>query len=91
MKAFKRPEPFIARSPGHYKEWLDAIRGGKPARSNFSDYSGPLTELVLLGNLAIRCGKKVVWDAVNLKAVGCPEADAYIRRAYRKGWDFWQG
>lgn len=91
MKAFKRPEPFIARSPGHYKEWLDAIRGGKPATSNFSDYSGPLTELVLLGNLAIRCGKKVVWDAVNLKALGCPEADAYIRRAYRKGWDFWQG
>ena len=91
MKAFERPEPFIERSPGHYKEWLDAIRGGKPASSNFTDYSGPLTELVLLGNLAIRTGKKIDWDAKNMKARGCPEADQYIRRAYREGWDFWKG
>jgi hypothetical protein len=91
MKAFERPEPFIERSPGHYKEWLDAIRGGKPASSNFTDYSGPLTELVLLGNLAIRTGKKINWDAKNMKAKGCPEADQYIRRAYREGWGFWKG
>ena len=91
MKAFQRPEPFIERSPGHYKEWLNAIRGGKPASSDFAEYAASLTELVLLGNLAVRTGKKIVWDAKNLKAKGCPEADQYIRREYRKGWDFWQG
>ena len=89
MQAFKKPEPFIERSPGHYDEWLEAIRGGKPASSNFEDYSGPLTELVLLGNLAIRTGKRIDWDAKNLKARNCPEAEPIIRRAYRKGWDFW--
>jgi len=88
MKAFKRPPKTVERSPGHTEEWFEAIRGGKPASSNFPDYSGPLTELVLLGNLAMRTGKKIVWDAQNLKAVGCPEADAFIRREYREGWDF---
>ncbi len=88
MKAYRQPEPFIPRSPGHRKEWIDAIRGGKPASSNFTDYSGPLTEVVLLGNLAIRTGGKIEWDAKNLKAKGCPEADQYIRREYRKGWEF---
>jgi len=88
MKAFQRPPKTVERSPGHTEEWFEAIRGGKPASSNFPDYSGPLTELVLLGNLAMRTGKKIVWDAQNLKAVDCPEADEFIRREYRDGWDF---
>jgi len=88
-KVVRAPEPTVERSPGHYKEWLDAIRGGKPASSNFVDYSGPLTELVLLGNLAIRTGEKIEWDGEKLRAKSCPDADAYIRRPYRKGWDFW--
>jgi len=45
-----------------------------------------LTEAALLCNVALRVGKKLTWDAANLKAVGCPEADALIRREYRKGW-----
>ncbi len=53
--------------------------------SNFN-YSGLLAESVLLGNVAMRVGKKFTWDAENLKAVGCPEADQYLRREYRKGW-----
>ena len=51
------------RSPGHFKEWTDAIKGGKPARSNFVDYAGGLTETVLLGNLAVWfSGQKVEWE-----------------------------
>jgi len=88
MKETKLPDPFIPRSPGHKKEWLEAVRGGKPAGSNFTDFGGPLTEVVLLGNLAIRAGRKIEWDGENLKATNCPEADKYIRREYRKGWDF---
>jgi len=88
MKAFKPPKAFIPRSPGHKKEWLEAVRGGDPAGSNFHDYGGPLAEVVLLGNLAIRTGEKLQWDGQNLKAKGCPKADRFIRRPYRKGWDF---
>jgi len=88
MKEVKLPDPFIPRSPGHKKEWLEAVRGGKSAGSNFTDFGGPLTEVVLLGNVAIRAGVKLQWDGENLKAKGCPDADKYIRRPYRKGWDF---
>jgi hypothetical protein len=54
--------------------------------SNFPDYAGPLTETVLLGNLAVWAGKKVEWDAKNLKATNAPEVEALIRPEYRKGW-----
>ena len=54
--------------------------------SNF-DYAGRLTEFVLLGNVALRVGKKIEWDAKKLRAKNCPEADQYIRREYRKGWE----
>jgi len=87
MKDFKQPDPFLPRSPGHKKEWLLAVRGEMKASSNFTDYGGPLAEVVLLGNLAVACGKEVEWDAVNLKAKGVPEVDHIIRREYRKGWE----
>ena len=81
----KKPAPTLPRSPGHHKEWIEACKGGRPAMSNFS-HSGPFTEFVLLGNVAMRVGKKFEWDAVNLKAKNCPEADQYLKREYRKGW-----
>ena len=87
MQAFERPKPFIPRSIGHKKEWLRAIQGGEAAGSNFADYGGPLTEAVLLGNVAIRTGRRIEWDAVNLKAKNVPEAEQYIRREYRSGWE----
>ncbi|MDO8541378.1 MAG: Gfo/Idh/MocA family oxidoreductase [Opitutaceae bacterium] len=71
---------------GPYVEWLNAIKTGKPALSNFTA-SGPFSETVLLGNLALRLGKRVEWDAKNLVAKNAPEAAAMIRRRYRKGWD----
>ena len=82
---FKRPEPFIADSIGHHREWIEAIKTGGPTTCNF-DYSGALTEAALLCNVALRTGKKIEWDAVNLKAAGVPEADALLRREYRTGW-----
>ncbi|MHC4655092.1 MAG: Gfo/Idh/MocA family protein [Planctomycetota bacterium] len=82
---FKRPDPFIPNSIGHHREWVEACKTGGPTTCNF-DYSGALTEAALLCNVALRTGKKLTWDAKKLKAIGCPEADAFIRRKYRKGW-----
>ncbi len=77
----------IPRVKNEDQEWLDAIRDGKPDQplSNFSR-SGPFSEVVLLGNVAIRTGKKILWDAQNLRASNAPEADAFIKRTYREGW-----
>ena len=71
---------------GPYVEWLTAIKTGTPALSNFAA-SGPFSETVLLGNLALRLGKRVEWDAKKLAATNSPEAAPLIRRAYRKGWE----
>ena len=78
----------IPRVKNEDKEWLDAILAGKPDQplSNFAR-SGPFTEVVLLGNLAIRLGQKIHWDSQNLRATNAPEADALIQRIYRKGWE----
>lgn len=76
----------IPASVGHHKEWLDAIRTGSPTTCNF-DYSGALTESVLLGLVAFRTGEKLAWDAKNLKATNCPAADQYLTKEYRKGWE----
>ncbi len=71
---------------GPYAEWLEAIRTGRPALSNFSQ-SGPFSETVLLGNVALRLGRKVEWDAKKLAVKNAPEAAPLIRRSYRKGWE----
>ncbi|MCK4294147.1 MAG: Gfo/Idh/MocA family oxidoreductase [Planctomycetes bacterium] len=82
---FDRPDPFIPDSVGHHREWVEACKTGGPTTCNF-DYSGALTEAALLCNVALRTGRKLTWDAKKLKAVGCPEADRFIRRQYRQGW-----
>ena len=70
----------------HHKEWFDAIKGGAPAVSNFIDYAGPLTEMCLLGNLAVwATGEKVEWDAKNLKA-SVPGLEEFIKPVYRDGY-----
>jgi len=83
---FKPPPPSIPKSIGHHAEWIKACKDGSPTTCNF-DYSGPLSESVLLGNVAFRVGKKLDWDAKNLKATNCPEADKYVQKEYRKGWE----
>jgi predicted dehydrogenase len=84
-KDFPKPEKTIPRSPGHHEEFIAACKSGQPAGANF-DYSGPLTENVLLGNLAIRVGKKLLWDGPNMKSSNVPEANDLIQCAYREGW-----
>ncbi len=76
----------IRRVPNEDAEWIAACKGGPKPLSSF-DYSSRLTEMVLLGNLAVRLGKKIEWDSTALKAKNAPEADALVRRSYRKGWD----
>lgn len=85
FEGVKPPERTIPASIGHHAEWITACKTGSITTCNF-DYSGALTEAVLLGNVAYRAGKKLAWDAANLKATHCPEADAFLRREYRKGW-----
>lgn len=86
MQAYNRPPKTIPRITGsHEQNWVEACKGGKPACSNF-DYAGPLTEVVLLGNLAIRSGKKLNWDGPNMLVTNVPEANEYIHRQYRQGW-----
>lgn len=85
FRDFKAPEPSIPASIGHHAEWIVACKTGSPTTCNF-DYAGALTESVLLGNVAYRLGQKIEWDAVNLKATNCPNADTYLQREYRKGW-----
>ena len=82
---FKPPEQTIPNSIGHHAEWVKACKTGGPTTCNFN-YSGALSETVLLGTVAYRTGKKLEWDAAKLKATNCPEADQYLRREYRKGW-----
>ena len=85
MKGFKAPEPFLPRGVNHYQEWIRACKGGPKPLANF-DYSGPLTETILLGNVAARAGRKLFWDGPNLKVTNAPEANEYLKREYREGW-----
>lgn len=84
---FQQPAATLPRSPGHHQEWLAACKGGRPALSNFVDYASALTETVLLGNVAIRVGRKFTWDTANLRATDCPEAAEFVRREYAEGWN----
>lgn len=84
-KDFKRPEPFIPESPGQQAEWVRACKTDLQTTCNF-EYSGWLTEANHLGNVAYRVGKKIEWDAENLRCPNAPEAAAIIRRDYRPGW-----
>jgi predicted dehydrogenase len=70
---------------GMKEEWVAAIRGGARPFSNF-DYAALFTETMLLGNLAMRVGKRIEWDGPNLRVTNCAEAEQFIKPEYRKGW-----
>ncbi|HEY4312697.1 MAG TPA: Gfo/Idh/MocA family oxidoreductase [Pirellulales bacterium] len=85
-EAAKQVPKTFERSPGHYEEWLLACKGGPRPVSNF-DYAGPLTEIVLIGVLALRApGKRLEWDSANMKVTNAPELDAFVHSDYRPGW-----
>jgi predicted dehydrogenase len=89
FEGYKGPSETLPRNgrgdDGMKAEWVAAIKGGAPAMSNFG-YAGLLTETILLGNVAMRVGKRLEWDGEALKCTNCPEAAQYIKREYRKGW-----
>jgi len=85
MKAYKVPPKTLPRSIGHHSEWVEAIKGGKPAGSNF-EFASLLTQVVLLGNVALKAGKKLAWDGENMKVTNDSDANKYLHRTYRKGW-----
>jgi predicted dehydrogenase len=92
MKEFSEPPITLKRSVGHYKEWIEAIKGGDKPGSNF-EFAGPLTEVVLLGNIALRTSlrqdlafRKLLWNGAEFKFTNCPEANGFLRRDYRQGW-----
>lgn len=91
-ESYKAPAPYIPSSPGHEEEWILACKGGAPAGSDF-EWAGPLTETVLLGNIAIRNevkekvgGEVMKWDPEKFSFTNMPEADQFLHCEYRKGW-----
>jgi predicted dehydrogenase len=90
FSAFIPPGQFLAPSIGHHAEWLAACKASAPGAPGATtcdfEYSGWLTEANHLGNVAYRAGRRLVWDAANMRATNCPEAERFLRREYRKGW-----
>ena len=100
MKAHGRGNPRLARSPGHYVEWLNACKGGPKPGSHF-EHAAVLTEVVQLGNVALRTGRllhashhnqngycaKLFWDKENGKVTNVPDANQFLQTEYRKGWE----
>jgi len=86
FKDYQAPPKTLPRVRSHHQEWVDACRGNGKPLSNFG-YASVLTESLLLGNVALRTGgKKIEWDAKAMKAVGCPEADQFVKPEFRQGW-----
>ena len=88
MKEYSRPEKTLPRSVGHHQEWIQACKDNNPegALAGFA-YSGPFTESLLVGNLAVRLQKRVEWDSKTMRSPNCPEADNYVTKFYRTGFN----
>ncbi len=85
-KGYTKPTATIPRSKGHHRDWLDACKGGPAASSNFA-YGARLTELALLGVIALRLGRRLDWDAERMEVKGNADAEPLIREPYRAGWE----
>jgi predicted dehydrogenase len=83
---FQAPPKTIPDSIGHWQEWVQSCKTGSPTTCNF-DYSGALTETVLLGIVAFRTGKRIEWDAQKLEATNASEAEQFVKKPYRKGFE----
>jgi predicted dehydrogenase len=87
MKDYKFPPELLTRSPGHYRDWIRACKGGTPACSNFS-VSAPFTEWVLLGAMSLHFDGKLEWDREKMKVTNVSEANQLLKPKFRKGWQF---
>jgi hypothetical protein len=85
MRDYQFPQPVLTRSPGHYRDWIRACKGGDPACSNFN-VAVPFVEWMLLGTIALRVPGKLEWDAEKMRFTNNPEANRYLKPAFRKGW-----
>ncbi len=85
MRDYKFPPELLTRSPGHYRDWIRACKGGDPACSNFS-VSAPFTETILLGVMALRVEGKLEWDAAKMRITNNQEANKFLKPVVRKGW-----
>ena len=85
MRDYEFPAEFLPRSPGHYRDWIRACKGGVPACSNFS-VSAPFTEWIALGAIATRLNCKIEWDAEKMKITNSSEANELLKPTFRKGW-----
>jgi hypothetical protein len=85
MRAYKRPPKTLPRSNGHHRDWLDGCKGKGQPSSNF-EVAGPMTEVVMMGAIAIRTSEKLYWDGVNMRCTNLPAANDLVRPIYRAGW-----
>jgi len=85
MRDYEFPPEFLPRSPGHYRDWIRACKGGVSACSNFN-VSAPFTEWIGLGALAIQLNTKLEWDAENMRITNNEAANRMLKPAVRKGW-----
>jgi hypothetical protein len=88
MQEYKQPEKTIQRSTGIHQEWVQAIKKGEEATSNF-EYASKLVETMMLGNIAIRVQEKYTvleYDGKKGEITNMPEANEYLIREYRPGW-----
>ncbi len=87
MKSYKQPPKTLSRSPGNEREWLDACKGSKVIPGGNFEFSGRVTETLLLGNVAIRTGQKLNWDSAKMKVGNSDLAQKYVRPDRRTGWE----
>lgn len=85
MQAYEPPPKTLARSPGNDREWIDACKGGPAGGANF-EFTAGVTEALLLANVAVRTGERLLWDSANFKITNVTEANRYLQRDYREGW-----
>jgi hypothetical protein len=85
MRDYKFPSEFLKRSPGHYRDWIRACKGGEPACSNFN-ISAPFAEWVVLGTLSLRFEGKLEWDGEKGTITNNSEANKLLKPKFRKGW-----
>jgi len=87
MKDYKFPQPLLTRSPGHYRDWIRACKGGDPACSNFGN-AAPFVSWMLLGTIAMRFEGKLEWNAAKMEFSNNKAANEYLKPKFRKGWKF---
>ena len=85
MRDYKYPSQLLTRSPGHYRDWIRACKGGDPACSNFN-VAAPFVEWMLLGVIALRVEGKIEYDPIKMRITNHAEANKYLAPAVRKGW-----